>query len=117
MRVKTKLRRDWSDALRKIHREGRCRVCGSERDIEAAHVIGRERDAELVGPRGGRYLYVHPDSVVPLCGAFSERACHMFYDRHEIDLLPHLTQAEQERAVADAGGLIAALNRVTGGRA
>lgn len=110
-------KRVWDDALAKVHAEGCCRVCGSTRDLEAAHVIGRDRDAEITGPRGGRKLYVHPDSIVPLCGAFSESACHMAYDQGKLDLLPYLKPHEQTRAVEDAQGLIAALNRVTGGRA
>ena len=65
------VKREWSDALTKCHEEGRCRVCGSS-DIQVAHVIGRKCDAELEGPRGGRYKYVHPDSVVPLCNV-----CHL----------------------------------------
>ena len=111
------VRRDWKDARAKIEREGRCRVCGHSRDVETAHVISRERDPVLVGPNGGEYRYVHPDSVVPLCGGFSEENHHGLYDAHALDLLPYLTQDEQERAVEDAGGIIAALNRVTGGKA
>jgi hypothetical protein len=110
----TPLRREWHDARAKVEREGRCRVCGSTRDLEAAHIIARRCDAEMTGPRGGRYLYVHPDTIVPLCGAFSERACHMMYDRRSLDLLPYLHLHEQIRAVEDAGGIMSALKRLGG---
>jgi hypothetical protein len=116
MKRKKNLRVEQKDALAKVQREG-CRVCGERRDVEMAHIIGRDRDAVLTGPRGGEYIFVHPDSVVGLCGALTDNWHHSMYDRHELDLLPYLNQDEQKRAVEDAGGLIAALNRVTGGKA
>jgi hypothetical protein len=113
LKAKTKPQRRWGDALSKVNREGRCRVCGERRDLEAAHIIGREHDALLSGPRGGQYYYVHPDSIVPLCGAFTDNFCHGIYDAHNLDLLPFLTQDEQERAVHEARGVISMLKRVS----
>jgi hypothetical protein len=110
------MRRDWSDARAKIEREGRCRVCGHSRDVEAAHVIGRRCDERRVGPRGGKYIYVHPDSVVPLCGGFSDKNHHGMYDAYRLDLYPWLTESEWDKAVQDAGGEFTALNRTTGGK-
>ncbi len=108
------VKRDWKNAIRKVQVEGRCRHCGETRDLEAAHVIGRKHDAVLVGPRGGESIYVHPDSIVPLCGAFTDNFCHWEYDRRALDLLPHLHIHEQVRAVEDAGGILSALKRVSG---
>ncbi len=110
----TRLRRDWRDAIRKIEREARCRVCGETRDLEAAHIIGRVADPLVVGPRGGESRYVHPDAIVPLCGGFTDNFCHGAYDRREIDLLPYLHIHEQVRAVEDAGGILSALKRISG---
>lgn len=101
------VRRDWSDA--EIKRQP-CRVCGNP-NAELAHLIGRSRDVVLRGPRGGEYRYVHPDSVVPLC---SEH--HRLYDERRLDLLPHATLEEQIRAIEDAGGIVAAYERLTGER-
>lgn len=111
---KSSTRRDWRDAIRKVEREGRCRVCGETRDLEAAHVIGRQHDPVVVGPRGGKSLYVHPDCIVPLCGAFTENFCHAKYDRRSLDLLPYLHVHEQVRAVEDAGGIESARLRICG---
>lgn len=110
----TTLRRDWREAQRKLEREGRCRVCGETRDLEAAHVIGRKHDAVMTGPRGGVYAFVHPDSIVPLCGGFAPNHCHGLYDARKIDLLPHLHLHEQVRAVEDAGGIESARLRICG---
>ncbi len=115
MITKSKLQRRWGSALSKCQREGRCRVCGETRDLEAAHIIGREHDALMTGPKGGQYLYVHQDSIVPLCGAFTDNYCHAKYDTHHtIDLLPYLTVEEQKRAVEEAGGIMSALKRISG---
>lgn len=108
-------RREWNDAIAKVEAEGCCRVCGATDYLDAAHIIGREHDALIVGPRGGESLYVHPDSIVPLCGSFARNDCHGMYDGRELDLLAHLTLHEQVRAVEDAGGIISALKRVSGG--
>jgi len=116
---KRSLRRDWSDARVKVAEEGCCRLCGhipaSESLLEAAHVIGRKHDPILSGPNGGKYVYVHPDSIIPLCGPFTHGNCHMRYDRGEVDLLPFLRLHEQVRAVEDADGIISALKKTTGG--
>ncbi len=104
--------RRWKAAHEKVEREGRCRVCGSAEYLEPAHIIGRRCDPILVGPKGGEYRYVHPDSIVPLCGSFSDRNCHALYDRRSLDLLPYLTIPEQTRGVEDEGGVISFLKRV-----
>lgn len=105
------VRRDWQDALAKVAAEGVCRVCGSTLRVEAAHVIGRARDRR----RPDGIVRVDPDSVVPLCGpATSSGTCHGRYDAHELDLAPYLTAEEGARAVLDAGGLWAAVRRVSG---
>lgn len=109
----TRLRRDWSQAVEKVRREGGCRVCGSE-DVQAAHIIGRKCDVEMVGPRGGKYLLVHPDAIVPLCGEWFGVGHHQQYDNRELDLLSHLHLHEQVRAVEDAGGILSALKRISG---
>lgn len=112
--LKTKIQRRWGDALAKVHSEGRCRVCGETRDLEAAHITSRKHDALCKGPRSGEYLYVHPDSIVPLCGGFTDNYCHGLYDRHSLDLLPYLNLDEQLRAVEESGGIISALKRISG---
>lgn len=100
--------RDWTDAIAKRDREGRCRVCGAASPLEAAHVIGREHDQ----PTRSRpaLLVVLPDDVVPLC-----RDHHREYDARRLDLLPHLTHAEQAAAVRHVG-IVAAYRRATGRR-
>lgn len=84
------------------------------RGLEASHIIGRRCDVEVVGPRGGKSLYVHPDTIVPLCGALTDNYCHGSYDAHAIDLLPYLHIHEQTRAVEDAGGIMSAMSRISG---
>ena len=111
---KSTMSRDWSAAITKVEEEGRCRVCGATDFLDAAHVIGRKHDPEVVGPRGGKKRFVHPDSIVPLCGAFSENFCHGEYDQRRLDLLPYLNLHEQIRAVEDAGGIELARNRICG---
>lgn len=108
------VRRDWTAANEKVEAEGECRVCGrSDLKLERAHVIGRFRDAEI---RPG-LRRVDADSIVPLCGPFGDTdRCHTRYDRHALDLLPHLTLSEQVRAVQDAGGIEAARRRIIGNR-
>lgn len=97
------IRRDWSQARRKVDTEGRCRVCGSSWRVEAAHVIPRS-----VAPNGGE----HPDAIVPLCGDYVDhvtgqavKGCHSRYDDKSegLDLRPYLTAGELEAAVAAAG--------------
>ena len=96
-------KRDWSDAVQKRDAEGRCRVCHIERGLEMAHITGRRNDQPKPGTKT---LYVHPDSIVPLCSVD-----HRAYDARELDLLPYLTTEEQARAVLDAGSLTLAFRR------
>jgi len=107
--------RNWNDARRKVEQEGACRVCppgAPRRRLEAAHVIGREYDKPhpLPSPRelANGDLYVHPLDVVPLCHTH-----HEAYDARRLDLLPHLSIAEQARAVEHVG-LARAYRRLTG---
>ena len=103
-------RRDWRNAIRKLHAEGRCRVCGATENLEAAHTVSRKRqDYEVEGPRGGSALYVKPESIVPLC-----KPHHMEYDARRLDLLPYLFLPEQTWAVECAGGIAAANKRLSG---
>lgn len=84
-------KRDWKDANEK---RDYCRVCG-ETNAELAHITGRKFDPLKPGTST---RYVRPESVVPLCPG-----CHSAYDRHELDLLPHLQADEQVSAVTDLG--------------
>lgn len=120
--------RDWTEANAKVESEGGfCRVGAHDaglgvpidnpRDlpgcagpVERAHVIGREHDDPH--PTRAGVLIVRAESVVPLC-----RRHHAEYDGRRLDLLPYLDVAEQVHAVAQAGGLVAALYRVSGPRA
>lgn len=80
-----------------------CIVCGTDRRIDAAHLISR-----AMGGCGD------PLCVVPVC-----RAHHRAYDRGELDLLPYLEpgwRAQLAHAVGHVG-LIAALRRISGSRA
>ena len=110
------IRRDWSDARQKVEDEGRCRRClqppSYDRKLEAAHVIGRRHDRPRVEGSTTKVLYVHPDSVVPLCATPQGDGCHQLYDAHRISLLPFLTLAEQVRAVQDAGSIESARRRL-----
>lgn len=102
------IRRDWSDARRKVDDEGRCRRClRSDVRLEAAHVLGRRYDKPRVEGSTTKVLYVHPDSIVPLC-----TSCHQLYDAHRIGILGSLTPAEQVRAVQDAGSIESARRRL-----
>ena len=98
-------KRDWSEVT--IDAQTPCRVCGIEGRTERAHVAPRKHDA-----RKGKGRKVNPDSVVPLCGpALDPQSCHYRFDHGELDLLPHLTLAEQLRAVEDLGGIELARKR------
>ena len=105
------IRRDWSDARRKVEDEGRCRRClrppSYDRKLEAAHVIGRRHDKPRVEGSTTKVLYVHPDSIWVACSD-----CHRAYDAKEIGILPFLTLAEQVRAVQDAGSIESARRRL-----
>lgn len=102
------MKRDWADARAKVEEEGECRVCGSSEHLEAAHIMGRKHDE----PKGS-VLYVRPERIVPLCGTFSKNECHAAFDAHRLELLIHLTCAEQARAVIDAGSITLAMKRLT----
>lgn len=91
------LTRDWQDA-RDAKAHHCCRVC-SGTPIELAHTIGRAEDVRTSRTR----RYVHPDSVVPLCGRFSARNCHGRFDAHTLDLWPFLTPVERRWAVERVG--------------
>lgn len=65
------------------------------------------------GARGGKYLWVNPDSVIPLCN-FAGNNCHGAYDRHELSILAVLTLPEQVNSVEAAGGIFAANERLSG---
>ena len=97
--------RDWKEPHAKRDAEGVCRVCG-RRPISAAHVIPRAMVAN--GAEDKR-------NIVPLCEA-EPIGCHALYDGGQLDLLPYLTPEEQAYAALIAGGLVAALRVVSGGR-
>jgi hypothetical protein len=80
--------RTWTIAHRKIRDTGYCRVGGCEELAgDAAHIVPRSL--------GGR---MNEDATVPLC-----RRHHTQFDAHQIDLLEHLTYAEQAEAVLVLG--------------
>lgn len=106
-------KRIWDDARAKVDLEGRCRVCGREGALEAAHIMGRKHDEPAHS--GTRDLYVNPLRIVPLCGTRDLNfgvGCHHFFDAHELDLLPYLAIEEQVKAVEDAGGIEPARKRL-----
>lgn len=95
-------------ARAKVEREGRCRVCGlGPADVlDAAHLWNRSQG----GPG-----FDDPDAVVPLCSTIKGGlGCHDAYDAHELDLLPHLTTAEQVALVRYAGSIERARDRAIG---
>ena len=91
--------RNWDDAIEKVRDEGQCRVCGVQRQLEAAHLAPRKFDK----PRraGSKTLYVHPDNIVCLCAH-----CHRdLFDMGRLDLLEYLTLEEQLHVVRVLGGI------------
>jgi hypothetical protein len=88
MVVRTRLRRDWRDALAE-HAGKPCRVCGRYTGVQLAHILGRKYD------QGG---YVHPASVVPLCEPH-----HRMYDSYTYNLNPHLSDEERSWVVQRVG--------------
>lgn len=108
------VRRDWSDARRKVDDEGRCRLCSATGlPLEAAHILGRRYDRPRVEGSTTKTLYVRPSSIVPLCGSTPDReGCHSRYDSGEVSILAVLTLEEQLRAVEDAGGIELARRRI-----
>lgn len=90
----------------KVEAEGVCRVCGTNRKLEAAHTWDRSL---------GRSKFDNADIIVPLCGpATDSSTCHGQYDTHKLDLLPFLTLSEQLAMVAAAGGIERARKRAIG---
>lgn len=98
--------RYWDDAVAKVQREGRCRVCGSRSGVEFAHTVGRKYDARVELDDGSVVIYVDPDDGVPLC-----REHHFAYDRHELSVLEYLSLEEQAAAVLHVG-VVRALRRL-----
>lgn len=107
------MRRDWTAANAK---RGPCRYCGRTGSrIELAHIAGRRYDRPA--RPGAKTLRVDPDSVIPLCGPFTDsRSCHARFDHHEIDLIGGVTPAEFLRCVEDLGSEEAALIRLVPSR-
>lgn len=102
-----KPRKDWALARAKVDAEGRCRVCGSTENLQAAHLIGQaKQDHEVDGK-----IIVQPHSILPLCEPH-----HRAYDAHCLDLLAYTTLVEQVAAVEAAGGIYLANRRLSGGR-
>lgn len=119
------VKREWFAARAKVGETGQCRICGVDclhRKVDAAHVIGRTHDpkatykGEATDNVDGS-VWVTPDRIVPLCGPATDTGtCHNKHDSHDPDfqLLPYLTIEEQLQAVADAGGIELARNRLVG---
>lgn len=81
------MKRDWTEARRKVEAEGRCRRCGTREQLEAAHIAPRSLG-------GGQSAA----SLVPLCSG-----CHRAYDSHRLDLIGYLHPDEQIEAVRVLG--------------
>lgn len=130
------LRRDWSIANEYRAAQGGCCVICGKPNSELAHIIRREYDnrpplnchyegVELFyeAPHGlvpWKSGLVVPERVILLCGpATTSSTHHGIYDgpasgRGELNLLAHLSKQQQLQAVADAGSIMAALNRIDG---
>lgn len=105
-------RRSWKAAREKVEEEGRCRVCRSSWNVQAAHVIPRS-----LAP--GVDNNMSADNIVPLCSgtpAGGGMGCHERYDSHQLDICSVLTLREQLAAVSVAGGLYPALRRISNRR-
>jgi len=83
-------KRDWSEARRKVEREGRCRACAKPHNLDAAHIVPRSR---IHGPPAQ-----DPRNIIPLC-----REHHDAQHRGELELLPLLTREEQVYIVGLVG--------------
>lgn len=88
-----KPRRNWKQARAKVEEEGKCRVCGIQRGLQAAHLVPRVHDEKR-----GSIRFVDPANILPLCPP-----CHAALDSHELDVLPYLTRQEELHAVAVLG--------------
>jgi hypothetical protein len=93
------MRRNWSRTNLTAQAARGCQVCGRQLPLQRAHIIGRARDGGDPGPH----------DVAMLCWG-----CHGAYDRHDLDIDPHLTSAQAAAAVAAAGGRGQALRRLMG---
>lgn len=104
------LRRDWSDADKKMVMH--CRGCDEEQRwwVERAHLVPRRFDEVRKGARGAKYLYVSPDNIVPLC-----IECHCAFDAGLLSLIGKLTMREY-RHVIRILGKARARRRLGGGR-
>lgn len=104
LRRKTPLQRTASMAATEAQRAAvagrRCIVCGTEKQIDPAHLIPRS-----LGGCGDALC------VTALC-----RRCHRAYDGGELDLLPYLEPAWRAGLAHAVGhiGLIGALRRISG---
>ena len=90
--------RDWDDAIRKVRAEAECRVCGVQRNLQAAHLAPRAHDK----PKrfDSKTRYVDPANILPLCAS-----CHRKFDAHEMDILEYLRVGEQLHVVEALGGI------------
>lgn len=95
-----------NQARLKVEAEGCCRVCGiAARYCDAAHTVDRSLSSSG---------FADADLIVPLCSQIKGGdGCHGEYDRHELDLLPHLTKVEQAAMVLELG-MVRALRRASG---
>lgn len=103
-------RRDWTLARVKVDAEGgRCRICKSGDDVQAAHIIGRTHDRYAADgeTRLPEPWVVLTTRIVPLC-----QTHHRAFDAHLLDLLGHLTPQEEAQAVIDSRGLESARIRL-----
>ena len=110
-------KRNWEQAVAKVHSESTCRFCGlntfqlaeHQLRLETVHLVPRQYDP--LNEDGE--TWVDPDTVVAACGpATSSASCHSRFDRGYLDVLCWLTRAEQA-AVVRAVGLERADVRLT----
>lgn len=92
--MKSKRRRDWTDAHAKVEEEGGCRL--AKDPVHRIHCAGPIDPAHVIDRSLGGGM--EPASVVPLC-----RHHHSAFDAHELDLLGHLTRDEEVAAVQAVG--------------
>lgn len=105
-----RLRRDWGDAHHKVTLEGCCRGCGRTlvelraigRTLDAAHTIGRTYDPK--SPEAQFDRYVHPASVIALCGLATDAGtCHNLFDGHTLNMWSSLKDDELAWAIERVG--------------
>jgi hypothetical protein len=93
--------RDWSEAIEKVNREGRCRYCGERPPfilLQAAHILDRSYDQETRRTPKAVHRKVLGVSVVPLC-----QADHELYDGSQLDLSAFLNPDEWAWAIMRVG--------------